>query len=145
MKSIVPSLASTFQRWFPHALLIVLAGACTSEGQADGERIGLGQGTTITGDLVVANGIPSHRHSADAFERATQLTIDPEPIAVLGGADGDGEFDLTYATSVVLLSDGRIATLAPVGNRLLIFDRNGRGERSLRSRSSEGARNRKYA
>src|SRR5687767_8054803 len=56
-------------------------------------------------------------HTSDAFTRAPQWTLASAPLATAGGADAP-DFDLTHVRAVAILSDGRIVTLSPVGNRL---------------------------
>ena len=94
------------------------------------------QGSPPTGAPVLPTvstkgGIRILEHSAGSIERARRLTVESRPVAVLGGADGDPDFDLTGARVAVLLPDHRIVTLAPVGNKLLVFHPDGRGQRSL--------------
>jgi hypothetical protein len=76
-------------------------------------------------------------HPADAFARAPRLVVDALPIATMGGASGDPAYDLTYADHVVVLDDERVVALAGIGNRLMMFDRNGRGV-WLYSRTGKG-------
>lgn len=82
------------------------------------------------------DGVRILEHAADALDRAPRLTLDSIPVAVLGGARADPAFDLTYAAYAALLSDGRVVTLAPVGNRLLAFGADGRGQRALAQRGN---------
>ena len=65
-------------------------------------------------------GIVVLQHRVDAFDRAPQWSLAPAAIATAGGASSP-DYDLTNAWYVELLSDGRLVTLAPVGNRLLVF------------------------
>ena len=80
---------------------------------------------SVAGEVVVL------QHGPDAFDRAPKWSLESKPIATAGGAAGVPEFDLTGAGDVEILSDGRLVTLAMVGNRLLLFAADGRGERSL--------------
>ncbi len=82
-------------------------------------------------------GIAVREHDAAAFTGAPQFVLDPVPLMIAGGANGAADYDLTYAYQAVLLSDGRLATLATIGNKLLIFDTDGRGQRVV-GRTGEG-------
>ena len=83
----------------------------------------------IPATVRVVDGITVLEHGADALDRAPRLRIDSAPLASMGGTDA--EFDLTHVRSVILLPDGRVATFASLGNRLLIFRPDGRGERVI--------------
>lgn len=76
----------------------------------------------------VMDGITVMEHAAEAFARAPRLTIDTRPLAVAGGSDGDPNYDLTYAGSVQFLPDNRIAALAIIGARLMVFGADGKPE-----------------
>ena len=78
-----------------------------------------------------------YQHDRTAFARATQLELVGAPITVIGGAAGDDEHDLTHASHVALLSDGRVVTLSPVGNKYYVFSANGQFQRTL-SRQGNG-------
>ncbi len=83
-------------------------------------------------------GVAVLRHNASAFDRAPQWSIAPTPLAVAGGRSAGAEFDLTNVRNAELLSDGRIVAFAPIGNRLVLYGANGRGERTL-AREGSGA------
>ena len=85
----------------------------------------------------VQDGVTIREHAADAFEHAPRLVVDAEPVTRIGGADGDPTYDLTFARHVVLLEDGRVVALAGIGNRLMMFGRDGRGA-WLYSRTGKG-------
>jgi hypothetical protein len=78
----------------------------------------------------LVDGVVVLQHRAGAFERAPQWSLAPAPLATAGGPAAP-DYDLTYARAVEILSDGRLVTLAPVGNRLFVFAPDGRGEKSL--------------
>jgi hypothetical protein len=78
----------------------------------------------------VIDGVVVLQHRGDAFNRAPTWTLAPAPVGTAGG-DGAPEFDLTYASDIELLSDGRIVSLARIGSRLLLFAPDGRGERAI--------------
>jgi len=62
--------------------------------------------------------------------RARQkLAIDPHPLATMGGAEAAPSYDLTHAYHVALLADGRVAALAPIGSRFMLFGADGKGIR----------------
>ena len=53
-------------------------------------------------------------------------------IATLSGMQPtDPQYDLTYAYFVVPLSDGRVMTFAPIGNKVFVFGRDGKGDRVI--------------
>lgn len=118
-------------------LLLPLAAACTAESRpespaaASGAPATLGAGAAVVPRARVEGGVRVLEHAADAFERAPQYTVDPAPLAVLGRDSDEGTYDLTWASSVVPLSDGRVATYSPVGSRFLVFAADGRGERVI--------------
>lgn len=76
----------------------------------------------------MVNGVTVMEHTADAFMRAPRLMIDPRPVAVAGGMDGDPNYDLTYVSSAEFLPGNRIATLAIIGARLMVFGADGKPE-----------------
>lgn len=84
-------------------------------------------GAPLAPTVRVENGVTILEHPPDAFERATRVTVDPEPLATMGGAAADPAYDLTFADNVLLLEDGRVLALARVGNRIMLFDTDGRG------------------
>ena len=112
---------------------VVAAAGCAADRPAAETAVGTGTGagSVVSATVRMVDGVRAMKHEAGALDRAPRLTIDPEPVAVLGGAEGEAAFDLTYVSDVVLLSDGRFATLSAIGNRLLIFAADGEGERSL--------------
>jgi hypothetical protein len=61
------------------------------------------------------------------------------PVALATTSASDPEFDLSNVSDVVLLADGRIAAYAEIGAKLLIFGRDGRGERRI-GRGGRGPR-----
>jgi len=85
----------------------------------------------------VQGGVVVLEHAADAFNRAPRLTLGASPLATMGGADADPAYDLTTASSVVLLRDGRLATFSLLGSRFLIFGADGKPERII-GRQGEG-------
>ncbi len=76
-------------------------------------------------------GIEQLSFTAHDFARVPQLLLDSVPIAVAGGANGSGEFDLTYAREVHLLSDNRLVAFAGVGAKLMIFGADGSEQRVI--------------
>jgi len=115
------------------ALLLAPLSACSAG--ADGERRAtdapLARGEIVMPIVATVDGVRTMTHDAAAFDRAPRLEVDPAPIAVLGAPDDDPAYDLTNVAVVALLSDGRAATLSPVGARVLVFGPDGPGERSL--------------
>ena len=72
-----------------------------------------------------------------AVEGHAQFVLAPIPVMIAGGANGAADYRLTYAYQAALLSDGRLATLATIGNKLLIFGADGRGQRVI-GRTGQG-------
>lgn len=70
-------------------------------------------------------------HSSTAHRQAPQFTVELTPLSIVGGGSGDPQFDLTGASYVVGLSDGRVMTFGPLGNMVFVFSRDGRGERTI--------------
>jgi hypothetical protein len=75
-------------------------------------------------------GVPVVRLSAAVLDAAPRLRSAPEPAIVLAG-DESGDFDLHDADDVMLLGDARVATVAALPSRLLVFSLNGGEPRSV--------------
>jgi len=109
---------------------LLLTAACAADApRHDADSRPLAATTPLPATVHERDGVTLLEHGAAAFDRAPRLAIAPTPLATLGGADGDAAYDLTSAGEVVLLADGRLATLAPMGGRLLVFRADGRGDR----------------
>src|SRR5690348_12374604 len=115
------------------SLRLALVVACVAF--APGAAAQRGQSTLVTTPVParkrVESGITVLEHDQAALARATRLTLVATPVTVAGSINEDPAYDLTRAYNAVLLADGRIATLARVGNRLLVFGVDGHGQRSL--------------
>lgn len=121
----------------PFLMCLVVLVACSV-----GADVGEITKTESTSDPVLAlarveNGVTILEHAPEAFQRAPQWTIEATPATTIGGRDGDPQFDLTYAQYVVPLSDGRVMTFARVGNKVIVFDKNGKGVRTI-GRTGQG-------
>ncbi len=79
----------------------------------------------------VDNGVVVHEHRSDALDRAPQLGPATTPDAILGGADVDPSFDLTYLWATLRLRDGRVATYSRIGSKLAVFSADGRQQRLI--------------
>jgi hypothetical protein len=97
----------------------------------------LSQGDPVLATPRVENGVTVYGHEADALDRAPRWTLESEPVATIGGADGDPQYDLTRVSYVVPLSDGRVMTFARIGNKVFVFGRDGKGERVI-GRTGQG-------
>lgn len=75
-------------------------------------------------------GVLQLAHPFDALRRAPQWTLASSPTASTSGMDAP-DFDLTNASHVQLLADGRIVALSSIGSRLVVFAPDGRPERVL--------------
>jgi hypothetical protein len=116
--------------------LAVLAGCST--GAEDGEIAKtVSHGDPVLATTRVENGVTVHEHAQDAFRKAPQWTVEATPTTTIGGSDGDPQFDLTYARYVIPLSDGRVMTFAQVGNKVIVFRKDGKGVRTI-GRTGQG-------
>lgn len=61
----------------------------------------------------------------------TAWTIDPDPVAAIGGMDGDTPYLFSRIAAVRLLPDGRIAVADASSSTIRLFDANGRFERQM--------------
>jgi|GEM_PF-1728658 len=69
--------------------------------------------------------------TAEAFDRAPTVVLDTTPLAVAGGSNGSGDFDLTYVRDVRLLSDNRLVAYASIRARLMVFGADGKEQRII--------------
>lgn len=69
-----------------------------------------------------SGGVTIHEHTADVIERAPMITIEPEPLMSIGGAD-DVDLDLSRSAGPLLLRDGGVAVF--VGNTVRIYGADG--------------------
>jgi hypothetical protein len=76
-------------------------------------------------------GITLLTHGSGAFDSAMHLTAAADPLTVIGGPEMKPGYELLYVYDVGILSDGRVAALAQVGNKLLIFGADGKPQKSL--------------
>lgn len=67
-------------------------------------------------------GVTIHEHTADVIERAPMITIEPEPLMSIGGAD-DVDLDLSRSGGPLLLRDGGVAVF--VGNAIRVYGADG--------------------
>lgn len=116
---------------------MVLAGGCSADVDGDDVKQMISKDDPIPATTRVENGVTVHAHAPDAFDKAPQWTFEDTPASTIGGAGGDPQYDLTYAYFVVPLSDGRVMTFAPVGNKVFVFGRDGKGERVI-GRTGQG-------
>ena len=112
-------------------LLLILGTAACSVGERAAEARVNSAGTPIVPVMRVDSGMTVMEHPPTAYSQAPQWTLEPTPLTTIGGTDGDPQFDLTWASYVVPLSDGRVMTFARVGSKVLLFDRNGKGVRTI--------------
>lgn len=118
------------------ATLVFAAGLLAACGSAAPPESVLSRDGPVLHDTATANGVLVMHHSADAFERAPQWTLDPKPAVV--SDHGDPQFDLTKVSQASLLQDGRVIAIDRIGGgRLMLFDAEGRPERIL-ARSGQG-------
>ena len=87
-------------------LVYLLLAACGGSADSVGMRDAAGP---LLPDTATVDGVLVMRHGADAFARAPQWSIDPEPQLII---DGGEEHDLsTVYNEVTLLPDGRAVVL----------------------------------
>lgn len=92
---------------------------------------GLLSAATAAGVTTVQNGVRQRTYDDMALQQARQLSLAPEPLAVMGGEAETAEFDLTNARDVIVLADERVVAFARIGARVLVFSSTGRGERRI--------------
>jgi len=111
--------------------------ACSAGGTADsGSESGRGAaGAAAVFPVIERRPDSTERLSftADAFDRAPAVVLDAAPLAVAGGSNGSGDFDLTNVGAVRLLSDNRLVAFSPIGARLMVFGADGREQRIIGS------------
>ncbi len=111
--------------------------ACSAGGTADsGSESGRGAaGAAAVFPVIERRPDSTERLSftADAFDRAPAVVLDAAPLAVAGGSNGSGDFDLTNVGEVRLLSDNRLVAFSPIGARLMVFGADGREQRIIGS------------
>lgn len=113
------------------ALLVALAVASAAELLSAQSKTGMLPTVPVMPTTRVDAGVRVMQHDRTALARATQLELAGPPITVIGGANGDPDYDLTFAFYVALLSDGRLATLSPVGNKYYVFGADGQHQRTF--------------
>ena len=118
-------------------ILVAMTTACSGDVDVEEVKQMISPGDPVLATLRVENGVNVYEYAPDAFKKAPQWTLDPTPVATIGGADGDPQYDLTRVSFVVPLSDGRAMTFARVGNKVFVFGRDGKGERTI-GRTGQG-------
>jgi hypothetical protein len=79
----------------------------------------------VTPRVTTDAGAPHWHHDGAALERAPRWAVDSEPLVVIGGSQGDPNFEVTFVERVLLLDDGRVVALSRIDNRVMLFARNG--------------------
>jgi hypothetical protein len=126
---------STDQRfWYILALLGAIG--CTA-GERPAEARVMTTSQPLIPDVRSDGDVTVMEHPAGAYMQAPQFTIEATPLSVIGGAGGDPQYDLTYASYVIPLADGRVMTFARIGNKVFVFGRDGQGERTI-GRTGQG-------
>jgi hypothetical protein len=94
-------------------------------------------GQIVHPDSSVVPGVLTLTHSAGAFARAIQYTLDSVPLVVFDGGT-NGDFDLTQIFRPLLLADGRLLAAQSFGNGwLMLFNADGTPARVI-ARSGDG-------
>jgi hypothetical protein len=122
--------------WRTLICCVAFAG-CTADGDVQDVTKTISGGDPVLATTRVENGVTVHEHAHDAFRKAPHWTIEATPATTIGGGGGDPQFDLTWARYVIPLSDGRVMTFAPVGNKVIVFGKDGKGERTI-GRTGQG-------
>jgi hypothetical protein len=118
-------------------LVVVAVAGCEARGEAESVKAMISKGEPVAATTRVENGVTVYEHAPDAFQKAPQWTLEATPASVIGGAGGDPQYDLTYSRMVIPLSDGRVMTFAPVGNKVFVFGKDGKGQRVI-GRTGQG-------
>ncbi len=109
--------------------------ACSAGGTADHGKQPKRGGESVAALLPVVerrpDGTEQLSFTADAFDRAPSVVLDTAPLAVAGGSNGSGDFDLTYVRDVRLLSDDRLVAFGIIGARLMVFGADGKEQRII--------------
>lgn len=131
------SRSATYWRRVGILTLVVLTAGCSSDVDVEDVKQMISRGDPVLATTRVENGVTVYEYAPDAFDKAPQWTLEATPASTFGGAGGDPQYDLTWAHYVVPLSDGRVMTFAPVGNKVFVFGRDGKGERVI-GRTGQG-------
>lgn len=123
-------------RWLLRLFAVAFVG-CSAGSEVEEVKQMISRGDPVLATSRVDNDVVLYEHAPDAFEKAPQWTLESVPVTRIGGAQGDAQYDLTRVSFVVPLSDGRVMTFARVGNRVLVFSHNGKGERII-GRTGQG-------
>jgi hypothetical protein len=119
-------------------ILVLFAAGCEARSEVEEVKAMISRGEPVPAIMRVENGVTIYEHAPDAFSKAPQWTLEGTPASTYGGDAGDPQYDLTYAYFAVPLSDGRLMTFAPVGNKVFVFGRDGKGERVI-GRTGQGS------
>jgi hypothetical protein len=121
---------------FSYVLALLLAIGCTSGEGSAAARV-LTEPQPLMPVVRTDVDVTVLEHPVGAYMQAPQLTTEATPLSIIGGADGDPQFDLTLASYVIPLADGRVMTFARVGNKVFVFGRGGKGQRTI-GRTGQG-------
>lgn len=91
----------------PIAATLLGVAACAPHEAVPVKPSVLDQAGAVIPERRVVEGVTTYAHAADAFARAPQYVLDAAPIMRLQPERNEG-FDLTYARTPVVLSDGRV-------------------------------------
>jgi hypothetical protein len=94
----------------PHVLVLTLLLASCG-GATDRSATGERSDVPLVPTTRDSAGITIHEHPVDALERASLITVDSVPMAVIGGPD-DLELDLSNVNEPIFLANGNLALLA---------------------------------
>ncbi len=123
---------------FRLALLLILLAGCRRATIESTTVLG-SSGQAVLPDSATVDGVLTVTHSAAAFARAPQLTLDGTPLVVFDD-ETNGDFDLTNVYSPLLLPDGRLIATPRLGfGWVMLFNADGKPARVL-ARSGEGPR-----
>lgn len=75
-------------------------------------------------------GVRRVRYRSSALSEAPQAVVPPIPVATIGNSQAS-DFDAIGIGAADFLADGRLVAFAAVGARIVVYDRNGRGERRI--------------
>lgn len=106
--------------------------ACGRTGSSGAAVVTSSDSSAIVGTSSTVDGVTTIDFPADAFDHAAKFIVDTTPIAIIGGANGAADYDLTWAHAPIILPGGGYAALVSIGGgKLMIFDGAGKGERTF--------------
>lgn len=124
-----------------HAIIRLWGSCClalvTAAGAADQASAQAATVRPVPATVRMEGSVKIYQHDRSSFAKAARMELVGAPLGVMGGASNEDDYDLTYAQYVTVLSDGRVSTLSPIGNKIYVFGADGKYQRTL-GRSGNG-------